>query len=361
MRGTILKRGSGYSVVLDLGRGPDGKRVRRWHSGYRTKRDAERARVELLASVQGGTYVPPSQLTVGEFLTEQWLPSVRGQVKPSTFNWYATTVRRHLVPGIGLVPLQKLTPPVLNALYGRLAEGGLGPTTVGHVHVTVGHALGDATKWGLLARNPAGLADPPRRARPTMRTWTAPELRRFLEHVRGERLYALWLLAATTGMRRGEVLALAWPDVDLQARTARVVQAKTPAGRRSVALDPATVAALRAWRKRQLAERLQWGQGWVDAGLVFTREDGSAVASRWLNAAFARHQRAAGLPRIRFHDLRHTHATLGLAARVHPKTMSARLGHASVSITLDLYSHAIPALEEEAAATVAALVLGGES
>ncbi len=361
MRGSVVKRGNGYSVVLDLGRGPDGRRIRKWHSGYRTKRDAERARVELLAALDRGGYVEPHKLTVAGFLEQQWLPSVRAQVKPSTHGWYAQNVRLHLVPAIGMVPLQQLKPPHLNAMYADLTEQGLGHTTVSGIHTTVRRALADAVRWGLVAKNVATLASAPRPDRTEMKTWTAPELRRFLEHVRDDRLYALWLLAATTGMRRGEVLGLAWAQVDLQAGRVRVVEAKTPAGRRSVALDPATTAALKAWRRQQRSERLAWGPAWQDTGLVFTAEDGTGVRDWTLTRSFARHQKAVGLDHIRFHDLRHTHATLALQAGIHPKTVSARLGHASVSITLDRYSHAIPALEEEAAATVARLVLVGES
>jgi len=360
VRGTVVKRGNGYSVVLDLGRGPDNKRIRKWHAGYRTKRDAERARVELLAKLDQGGYIEPHKLTVAAFLTDQWLPSVKAQVKPRTHAWHATNVRRHLVPAIGNVPLQKLSPGHLNALYANLAAT-LSAQTIHHVHATIRRALGDAVRWGLVAKNVATLASPPRPVRTEMKTWTAPELRRFLDHVCGDRLYALWLLAASTGMRRGEILDLRWSAVDLGAARVQVIESKTPAGRRSIALDPTTTAALKAWRKAQAAERLACGAGWLDLKLTFTREDGAPVDPRWLDRWFARHARNAGLPVIRFHDLRHTHATIALAAGIHPKTMSARLGHASIAITLDLYSHAIPALEEEAAAAVAALVLGGES
>jgi integrase len=175
-------------------------------------------------------------------------------------------------------------------------------------------------------------------------------------------------------MRRGEVLGLQWPDVDLgRARVAVrrslvtvghqvvVSEPKTAKGRRSVALDPATVAGLKAWRKHQAAERLSWGPAWTDSGLVFTREDGRPLhppTPREVTRSFTRNVLAADLPIIRLHDLRHTHATLALAAGVHPKVVQERLGHANIAITLDTYSHAVPALEEQAAYTVAALVFG---
>jgi integrase len=377
VRGSIIKRGTTYSVVLDLGRGPDGKRVRRWHSGYRTKKDAERARTELLAQVDHGSYVEPSRMTVAVFLREQWLPGLTGKVRPTTLDGYQRTVERYVVPAVGGVLLQRLTPAHLNGLYGRLqADGGrngrpLSPRTVLAVHVAISKALGDAARWGLVVRNVAQLADPPKPGRHDMQTWSAAELRAFLEHVAGDRLYAAWLLAASTGMRRGEILGLRWADVDLdRARVSvrqtlvvanyRVVvsQPKTNRGRRSIALDPRTVAALRAWRTAQVAERLAWGPSWTDSGLVFTREDGSLIHPHRLSTWFSRLVKAAGLPPIRFHDLRHTHASLALAAGVSTKVVSERLGHATSSFTADTYMHVTPALEEQAAATIARLVFG---
>ena len=370
--GTVIRRGSTYSVVLDLGKGPDGKRIRKWHPGYPNEKAAERARVELLAALGRGAYVEPSKRTTGAFLREDWLPGLRAQVRPSTWAEHKSKVEVHLAPALGGVLLQRLTPGHLNALYAGLLERGLSARTVLHVHATIRRALADATRWGLVPRNVALLASPPRPGRTELQVWTAADLRGFLAHVQGDRLYALWLLAASTGMRRGEVLGLQWPDVDLgRARVGVrrslvtvghqvvVSEPKTAKGRRSVALDPATVAAIKAWRRHQTAERLAWGPAWTDSGLVFTREDGRPLHPREVTRAFTRRVLAAELPMIRLHDLRHTHATLALAAGVHPKIVQERLGHANIAITLDTYSHAVPALEEQAARTVAALVFGG--
>jgi integrase len=357
MRGTVIKRGTGYSVVVDLGKGPDGKRIRKWHSGFRTRKDAERARIDLLAKLQAGAYVEPSKLTVGRFLVEQWLPSLRAQVKPRTHAWHQTNVSNHLVPAIGNIELQKLMPGHLNKVYADL-DSKLSNQTIHHLHATIRRALADAVRWGLVNRNAAILANPPRPERHEMQTWSASELRTFLESVRTDRLYSMWLLASSTGMRRSELLNLRWRDVDLGAARVSVVESKTAAGRRSIAIDKDTVSALKAWRTAQLQERMLQGPAYVDSGLTFTRSDGSRLRESWLDHTFQRKIRQLGLPKITFHGLRHAHATIALAAGIHPKTMSARLGHASVSITLDLYSHAVPALEEEAAATVAALVLG---
>jgi integrase len=208
MRGSVIKRGSTYSIVLDLGRGPDGRRQRRWHSGYRTRKDAERARVELLVQVDHGIYVEPSRLTVTVFLRDQWQLALTGQVRPTTLHSYRSNLERYVLPRIGQLPLQRLTLAHLNTLYGALlAAGGRGgqplsARTVQAIHMNVRKALGDAARWGLVVRNVAALASPPKPRRTEMRTWTAAELRVFLEHVQDERLAALWMLAASTGMRR---------------------------------------------------------------------------------------------------------------------------------------------------------------
>jgi integrase len=226
-------------------------------------------------------------------------------------------------------------------------------------------------RWNLLQRNIAYQADAPSSPPGSveMKTWTAEELRRFLDFVASDRLYGAWVLAATTGLRRGEVLGLRWGDIDLEPGRLAVRQTlvsvayetkfstpKTKRGRRSVSLDATTVMALRSHRKRQLQDRMAWGPAYQDSGLVVTREDGSLVHPDRFTQMFDKHVKNSGLPRIRLHDLRHTHATLALAAGVHHKVVSDRLGHATVAFTLDVYSHAVPALQEEAAERVAALV-----
>jgi integrase len=206
---------------------------------------------------------------------------------------------------------------------------------------------------------------------PEMRVWSPEQLRAFLEKVRGDPLYAAWLLLATTGMRRGEVAGLRWVDVGLDAgrvspRRPRVVvnyevvvsEPKTAKGRRSLALDPATAAALREHRTRQLQQRLAVGPRWQDSGLVFTWPDGRAIHPERFSSWFEQHARAAGLPKIRLHDVRHSYATAALAAGVPAKVVSERLGHANIAITMDTYSHVLPGLDSQAAGTVARLILG---
>lgn len=380
MRGHVRKRGSTWSIVVEVGRDADtGKRKQRWQSGYKRRRDAERALAEVIGRIDAGGYVEPSKLTVGDYLTDRWLPAMRSRVRPSTFDSYSRNVRRHLVPKLGNVLLQRLTGDQLNALYAELLTDGrhdgkpLSARTVRYVHAIARMALSDAVRWELVTRNVSERADPPKQARnrEAMRTWTAPQLRAFLASRGEDRLYALWALLASTGMRRGEALGLSWEHVDLDAGRVAVRRAlvtvgyriefsepKTAKSRRSVALDAGTVGVLREHRKAQLAERLALGPAWDDHGLVFTREDGAPVHPDRVSKLFEQHVATASLPRIRLHDLRHTHATLALQAGIHAKVVSERLGHSTIAMTLDTYSHAIPAMEEDAAARVAALVFG---
>ena len=381
MKGTIVKRGARYSVVVELDRDPvTGKRRREWHSGYTTKRDAETARVEILSRLQRGEYVTPSKLTVADYLEERWLPAKRATLAPSTHASYSGNVRVHIIPALGSARLQGLSADVLTRFYAeRLRSGGRGgkglsARTVRYLHAIVHKALADALAWGLVVRNVADAAEPPShtqaKAAPP-RTWTAAELRRFLELVSDDRLYALWMLYATTGLRRGEGLGLRWTELDLDAAgllvsTARVTVGydvvetapKSERGYRRVALDPATVAALRAHRSAQAAERLAWGPAYSDEGLVFCREDGRGLHPDEVSKHFTASVESLDVRRITLHGLRHSWASLALAAGVNPKVVSERLGHASVSFTLDVYSHVMPGLQEDAAAKVAALISG---
>jgi integrase len=281
VRGHIRKRGSRWAVVVDVGRDENGKRLRKWHSGYERRKDAERALTEILRRLESGTYVTPSKTTLRDFLEDEWLPAVASTLRPSTHASYAGNLRRHVIPAIGATRLQHVTPAMLNGLYADLTRPRtvdsedrrpLAARTIRYVHTIVHRALADAVGWDRIARNPADRATPPRPSAikpPPMRTWTAEQLRAFLEHVRSDRLYTLWRLLSTTGMRRGEALGLPWADVDLDAARVSIAETligarerstpKTERGRRSVALDPETVAALREHADRQADEMAALG------------------------------------------------------------------------------------------------------
>jgi integrase len=377
MRGSVVKRGDGYTVVVELDRDPiTGKRRQKWHSGYRTKRDAERALTELLAARDKGAYLEPTKQTLSDF-TREWLAAIKPTIRPSTHHSYSRNLQLHVLPQLGSVQLRRIDAGMLNTVYASLlaegrknyAGGGLSPRSVRYIHTIMHRAFRDAVKWGRLVRNPAEAADPPKAAgRPESITWTADQLRSFLEGTRGSRYWAAYLLLATTGLRRGEALGLRWSDLDLDAGRASIRQTviairhtvmigtpKTAKGRRTVTLDSGTVTALREHRRRQAAERLLMGAGWTDNDLVFCHPDGTMLHPERFSRGFLETVARIGLPRIRLHDLRHGWATLALQAGIHPKVVQERLGHANIAITLDTYSHVIAGLHEDAAEQVAAL------
>jgi integrase len=266
---------------------------------------------------------------------------------------------------------------MLNGLYAQLladgrknqAGGGLSARSVRYIHTIIHRLLKDAVRWGRLARDAADAADPPRSAssHTEMVTWTGEETGRFLAGVRDDRLAAAFVLLATTGARRGEVLGLRWSDVDLDAGRAAIAvhhrvqlgEPKTARGRRTIDLDAMTVIAHREHRKHQVAERLLMGAGWTDQGLVFCRVDGGPLHPERFTRTFRDRVRQLGLPPIRLHDLRHGWATLALASGVHPKVVQERLGHATIGVTLDIYSRVTARMQSDAAEQVAAATFGG--
>ena len=379
MRGFVTRKGNAWYAVTELSRDAStGRRRKKWHSGFRTRREAETALVDILSRMQQGLYVGPSKKSLGEFL-EEWLATVRPTVRASTWSSYCAEIRKHVLPHLGATRLQAIGPGDLNSLYAQLltsgrqdGKGGLSARTVRYIHTILRRALETAVRWNLIPRNPASIADPPRASgrQHEMRTWSAEQVRTFLESTSEERLHAAWVLLATTGMRRGEVLGLRWSDVDFEHRRVSVNRSlisvdyeirfespKTARSRRSVALDSGTVTRLREHRRTQIEERLALGTGFDHDGLLFCQPDGLPVHPDRFMKLFQRTVSKAGLPRIRLHDLRHTFATLALEAGVHPKVVSDRLGHSSIAITLDTYSHVAPSLDAAAAEVVAGAIL----
>jgi integrase len=361
----------------------DGKRRQVTKGGYRTKREAEAALSSALAAWGVGdrrATVQPSTQPLGVYL-DGWLEARRPGVKPSTHQSYADVVNAWVRPHLGGVPLRDVTAQRLLRLYSELRESGgrggkaLGSRSVQLTATVLRMAFADAVEQGLLARSPVD--DIPRRQRPThravqvqSRVWDGDQAAAFLASSSDSRWYPLFAAALGTGMRRGELCGLRWSDVDLEAgtlsvRASRVLVGGQPVegdpksgkGRR-VDLDAGTVAVLRRWRTVQLEERMAWGPAWVDSGYVFTREDGEPIHPESASTAFEHASKKSELPAIRFHDLRHTHATIALAAGVHPKVVQERLGHADISMTLQLYSHVMPGMGAEAAELVGQRLYG---
>jgi integrase len=384
MQGSFIKkRGSTWTAYYYM---PDstGKRRQRSKGGFGTKEEAQRYLSNTVTSVQTGDYVEPTNLTLGEYLNDQWLPIVQHSIRPSTWHRYQCEITLHVMPTLGGIKLQQLSQSHLDQLYvellnnGRVNKpGGLSPKTVRSIHNLLHKALKDAQRKQLVHRNVADAADPPRINRSGsegLRTWNANQVRIFLKGLSGHRLEAAYTLAATTGMRRGEVLGVRWSDIDSAFKHLAVRQTvisvnyelmfgtpKTAKGRRLLALDDITVAALEAHRNRQLEERTAIGDAYIDHDLVFPKLDGSPTHPDYFSQCFDRTVAKLGLPRIRLHDLRHTYATLGLAAGVPSIVISQRLGHANVAFTLDIYTHPVPALHEAAAEQVAGLIFGPDN
>ncbi len=369
-----------WYVIVDLGRDHDGKRRQKWHGSYRTRKEAEVARAKIVGELHEGSYTEPVKLTFGDWVIDRWLPTMRTQVKPSTFESYSRNARQHVLPRIGGRQLRDIGPGQLNTLYADLldhgrqnGDGGLSPKTVRYIHTIVHKALADARDAGLVASNIAERAKPPRpraMAPTELRFWKPAELRTFLDLVREHRLVAAWHVSAMTGMRRGEVLGLRWGDVDLDTARIHVRQAlvsvayqlvmSTPKNHRArvIDLDAGTVDQLRQHQKRQALERVKWGADYDDRDLVFCKENGEPLHPQTYSQAFERLVTRSSLPRIRLHDLRHTHATIALSAGIAPKVISERLGHESPAFTLKQYAHVIPGMQAEAAEQIAGLVSG---
>jgi integrase len=380
----VRKRGkNSWAVVVDLGRDPGtGERRRLWRSVKGTKRDAEALLVQLLHERDLGIDERPARLTVGEFL-ERWLTDVAAtNTAPKTYRTDCDVVRRHVIPAMGALQLAKLRPQQIQAYYarclasGRLdGKGGLSPRSVVRHHQVLHAVLRQAVKWQLLARNPADAAVPPRGERRGMRVLNPEEVQRLFAAADATPYGAVVRLAVYTSLRQGEVLGLRWRDLDLDGGSLHVQQTvqslpgrgvffrqpKSAKSRRAVALSPDTASLLREHHRRQAEERLRAGSAYEDQDLVFATAIGRPIDPSNLRRAWRGIVKRAAIGHLRFHDLRHTHASMMLKQGVHLKVVSERLGHASIAITADTYSHVLPGLQAAAAAQFDGLLRGDEA
>ena len=353
--------------------------------GLATQRDASAALAQAKVARDGGEDVTrrDTKARLGEFL-RKWLVGMKNSLKPTTYASYEMHCIKYIIPRLGSIPLRRLTTTQINAAYDQMRETGrlkdkdrpLSARSVRHTHSVLRLALKDAVTAGLITSNPAIGARLPRdrgEAR-EMKVWSAEQLAAFLASTSDDRLHELWYTAAFTGLRRGELLGLRWSDVtwsDVDGRSGRlrirrglvsvdgkatISSPKTEAGARDVAIDPDTVLALRRQAARQLDDHDRWGDAWQDTGYCFTIENGQPLHPERATKLFREAIEQAKLPRIRLHDLRHTHATLGLEAGIPVKVISQRLGHSSTRITQDVYQHVLREVQEDAAVQIAALV-----
>ncbi|MDQ3509600.1 MAG: site-specific integrase [Actinomycetota bacterium] len=356
------KRGGkkiGYrgAYFVDTAEGPK----RRYITG-KTREDVAEKLAKAISDRDGGLVFDAGSLTAGEYLARWLSDSVRGTVRSSTYRSYGRVVNGHLVPGIGREKLAKLRPDHIRRLYRDMLDAGKSTRTVQYAHTLLKRALTQAVMDGLIPRNAAEAVKPPKLQREEIQPLNADQVWALLDasEEADDRLRTFYAVAVRTGMRPGEMLALRWSDVDLDANaggnaTARINRSlsdgeftapKTARSRRRITLSPATVAALKSHRKRQLEERMSKAGLWEDHDLVFPSSVGTPKSQRNLNREFKAAAKRAGLPEhFKLYDLRHTCATLLLSRNIHPKYVQELLGHASIALTLDTYSHVIPGMD----------------
>lgn len=364
MRGHIVKRyKNSYTIVLNLGRDPStGKAKQQWVSVKGTKKDAEKRLAELLHQIDSGTFMKPGKTTLGEFL-ERWVADYRPNLSARGFERYEGIVRGHLIPGVGSITLARLKPEHLQEYYTTTLNAGVSTGTVRYHHAVLHVALQTAVRWGLLPRNPADAVSLPKIRRAEMQTWDEDELTRFVELAKDTPYHALFYTALFTGMRRSELLALRWQDVDLLLSQIRVnrglhhlkdgsyifTEPKSAKSRRTIALSPSVTLLLREYQEKQKLVRAMLGIPLTDGALAFSTPEGKPLRPNTVTRAWTMLAKRAGVKVIRFHDARHTHASIMLKQGIHPKIVQERLGHSSIGITLDTYSHVAPGLQEAAA------------
>ena len=360
--GSVYKRKDGrWCAVVYL----KGERI---YLYARTRTEVVTKLKETQKQVDQGLTVRGARYSLGEYLQE-WLVFVKSNLRPHTWEGYEQVTRSHIVPHLGTVRLKDLHPKQIQALY-ALKEKSLGPSTIRIIHAVLHKSLDQAIKWGLIGRNPADAVTRPRQNKKEMSVLTPEQAQSLLSHLVGDRYEALYYLALTTGLRRGELLGLKWDDLDwvtgklkVQRQLSRLkgeglvfMQPKTRAGQRSIALGQGALEKLRNHAKLQQLERQFFENRWKDTGLIFTSLIGTPIDPKNLSNVHSKLIKDLGFPPIRFHDLRHTAATLMLIQGVHPKVVQERLGHSTIEMTLNTYSHVLPSLQDEAAAKIEELL-----
>lgn len=349
-----------WYYILELGKDENGKRKQIKKRGFISKDEAKLALAEAEIAVSKQTYVPPQKVKYAEFL-EQWFESKQtANNYKSTLTTYRNYMKNHILPALGNYEVQKLNVMILQKFYNNLSVR-LAPASIKKIHIIIHNSLELAVKWNIISQNPAKLIETPKLKRKEMKVWEAHEAKHFLEVAKEDRLYIACLLALMAGVRQGELLALRWQDVDFKKKRIYITQtlshdgkeivpdAKSDAGIRSVAISKRVVAALKEHKKEQAKERLKSDGQWQDHGLVVCTKVGTPKSPRNLLRVWYRLLKKSELPEIRFHDLRHTCATLLLKQGMSPKVVAERLGHADIEILLNTYAHVLPSMQEAAA------------
>jgi len=369
--GSLIERSPGHWAIILEHHDQDGKRRRKWHSFKGDRKAAQEESRRLLTSVSDGNYAEPSKLTLAQFF-DRWLAYIKPNVSPRTHERYEQIATKNIAPLLGTKLLTKLQPIEISGAYSKAlqsgrsnGQGGLSPRSVHHMHRVLFSALGQAERWKVIPRNPAALLekrDRPKIERKPVATIDAPTAATIFDAAREQRVFIPLLLATLTGARRGEITALRWKAINLdtgqlavvasteQLDTGPVREKEAKSGKaRTIALPNLAIEELRRWRAKQAEELLKLGIRADDSLHVVTKSDGSPIQPRSLTHAMSKFLKKWGMT---LHKLRHSHASHMLAANVHPKIVQERLGHSSISVTLDIYSHLLPNMQSEAAMAV---------
>jgi len=361
VKGRLEKRSkSSWTIVIDMGRDPaTGKTKRIYKAVQGNKTQAKQVMEQMLAELQQGTYVAPTKTTLADYLGEWLKLSCQPRLAPKTLYLYRQYCNNHIKPHLGQMRLTDIEPRHIQSLYSELLKDGVGKRMVEVVHIVLNSSLKQAVKWQLIRQNPVAYATPPKAERKKVNALKPHEIPLLMTAAKGSPIENLIFIALATGMRKGELLALKWSDIDLDSGVINVQRAlvringetviKSPKSKyatRPVSVDPIALETLRAMKVNSRSE------------FVFVRKNGLPMDPSTVTHKFKTIAKAAGFSELRFHDLRHTHASLLLARKVHPKVVQERLGHSSIAITMDIYSHLIPSLQQEAADVVGKFASG---
>ncbi|MBM7702850.1 tyrosine-type recombinase/integrase [Metabacillus iocasae] len=360
MKGTVKKEGKSWYYVFTLGYKADGKRQQKKKRGFKTKKEAQQALAEAINTVNTGSYIEPSTILYKDYL-DDWFLTKQNSIGVQTTKVYKAYLQGRIVPELGNYKLSKLSTIQIQSFINRLSEEGLSSSTIKKIHEIIRNSLEHAVDFELVPKNVALKVKLPKANKKEMTVWNEDEVNQFLKVAREDPSYIVFHLALTTGMRQGEVLGLRWKDVDLEKGLIRIKQtlshdgkemmsgAKTQSSLRAINLSEVTIRALKTRKLTVSKEKLSLGTIYEDFDLIACTQHGTPFNPANVRRTFNRLIKLADVPKIRFHDLRHTHATLLLSKGVNVKVISERLGHSNIKVTLDTYSHVLPTMQEEVA------------
>lgn len=356
MRGHIAKKGDRYYIVVDIG---DEKRKQKWLSGFDTRKEAENELPRILNDLNDGTYIEPSKKKYRDFI-DDWHQNRKSKVSKNTFVTYKHMIDSHIKPNLGRFQLAKLNSLAIDNFYTELEKQGKSSATIKKIHSIVRASLEYALQYQLIKRNPASVVQPPTVKHKDIVVWDEQQMIKFLDFVKDEWDFVVYHLALYTGMRKGEILGLKWADIDFINNKIRVMRSysktgfsegKTSNARRVIDIDETTIEFLLKRKKVVSENKLKMGEDYTGLDLIICRATGDPVDVRNVNRRFDKFVERSKLPKIRFHDMRHTHATLMLKMGVPVKVVSERLGHGSIEMTLNTYTHLLPSMQLEAVQT----------